>query len=555
MSFDTEALYGLLPAIYRVRDAQAAEALDDLLTSAEHAQLQALRAQLASGAGLDEIGQRDLAALEEKRLRGPLKALLTVDRRAGRGPRGEHRAALRRPVHRDRAPWAVPYIGDLVGFRPLDPELQARSAAIARRSRTRSASAAARARRPCSRSSRVTVTDWDAAVVEMFLRLAHDAVPQPPAPRPRRHGRPARTPTSSRRSGRRSIVPRTPPTCAGSRHARGRYNIPNVGIFLWRVGSQRLTDPTAFAIDDRRFTFNPLGANTQLFRAAERDTDATRLAGPVERPAADHPPRPARRPRRALRAGLSLSIEVGGDSCRCARGARRRRRVLRPVGRRGRSADRRGRTAARRRSPSTPCWVGIACPRGVAGPVRVTYPRWLAGRHRRRRVRARRGGPARAGAPRARATARRSARRWTTSPAPAPSRSPAAASFDETPVLRAAAERTARAAWRSDAAAGRCCALTGDLVVGGGDSGEVVLDGPARRRRPDRRPGAARRATQPPADAAPRPLHARPRRDAHARRRPGRDGAEPRGRGPDVRVEIEHAIVGATARRGGVDGA
>ncbi len=72
MSFDAETLQGLLPAVYRLRDAEIAESLTNLLTPAEQAKLQALRDVLESGGGLDTTQQHDLAALEDKRLRGPL---------------------------------------------------------------------------------------------------------------------------------------------------------------------------------------------------------------------------------------------------------------------------------------------------------------------------------------------------------------------------------------------------------------------------------------------------------------------------------------------------
>src|SRR5882724_9048244 len=74
MSFDIETLYSLLPAVYRIRDIELAEQLDKLLTPAEQAELQSLRQQARLTA---EEGQR-LGALEAKRQRGPLKALLSV---------------------------------------------------------------------------------------------------------------------------------------------------------------------------------------------------------------------------------------------------------------------------------------------------------------------------------------------------------------------------------------------------------------------------------------------------------------------------------------------
>ena len=40
---------------------------------------------------------------------------------------------------------------------------------------------------------------------------------------------------------------------------RGKYNIPNIGIFLWRINSYSITNSPAFRVDDRRYFFDALG--------------------------------------------------------------------------------------------------------------------------------------------------------------------------------------------------------------------------------------------------------------------------------------------------------
>ena len=45
----------------------------------------------------------------------------------------------------------------------------------------------------------------------------------------------------------------------------GKYNIQNIGIFLWRLGAYPLTKSPAFQLDAHRFLFHPLGFGTQLF--------------------------------------------------------------------------------------------------------------------------------------------------------------------------------------------------------------------------------------------------------------------------------------------------
>jgi len=65
----------------------------------------------------------------------------------------------------------------------------------------------------------------------------------------------------------------------------GKYNIPQVGIFLWRLGAWQLRDSPAVRVDDRRFLFNPLGANLQLFTRPQTEKSITHLAEPINVPA------------------------------------------------------------------------------------------------------------------------------------------------------------------------------------------------------------------------------------------------------------------------------
>jgi len=48
---------------------------------------------------------------------------------------------------------------------------------------------------------------------------------------------------------------------------RGRHNIPNLGIFLWRLQNYRITRSrakAAAAVDDGRYFFDPLGGSAPL---------------------------------------------------------------------------------------------------------------------------------------------------------------------------------------------------------------------------------------------------------------------------------------------------
>jgi hypothetical protein len=180
------------------------------------------------------------------------------------------------------ADWVVPYIGDLVGCRPLHQVLPGQAGpraevanTIAYRRRKGTASMLEQLARD--------VTGWDARVVEFFrllktsqylnhLRLENLASPD------LRHWEPLENldtacDTLAHVVDIRSIA----------RH-RGRHNIPQVGIFLFPLAAQPLHGVEAFRIDSRRFLCNPLGGNQQLFTKPEAEEEITHPAGPLNLP-------------------------------------------------------------------------------------------------------------------------------------------------------------------------------------------------------------------------------------------------------------------------------
>ena len=84
------------------------------------------------------------------------------------------------------------------------------------------------------------VTGWPAHAVEFFEQLATTQYMN----HIRLHA-PATATCASRGacSGATGLqrASRTPPRCGGRRRGAGRYNIPNIGIFLWRLQSLSLT--------------------------------------------------------------------------------------------------------------------------------------------------------------------------------------------------------------------------------------------------------------------------------------------------------------------------
>jgi hypothetical protein len=261
MNFDAQRLYELLPAIYRVRDAQQGEPL---------------KALLAVIAGQIAVIEEDLAQLYDDQF------IETC------------------------AEWVVPYLGDLVGARgiftfPEAPFSQRAQVAntLAYRRRKGTATVLEQLARD--------VTGWNANVVEYFQRLATTQYLNHPRPRnlsftSLRHLLTIRVEQKVEpgRFSRQTIhLPNwkvleylTTPFDATARTAdvrriesrRGKHNIPNVGIHLWRIESFPVEASPAFRVDARRYRFDPLGRDLPLFNHVETETDIAQLAEPINVP-------------------------------------------------------------------------------------------------------------------------------------------------------------------------------------------------------------------------------------------------------------------------------
>ena len=77
---------------------------------------------------------------------------------------------------------------------------------------------------------------------------------------------------------------------------RGKYNIPNIGIFLWRLNNYLITNGPAFKVDDRRYLFDALGKDIQLYNKPETEDEITHLAEPINVPMPYHSPGAGSRP-------------------------------------------------------------------------------------------------------------------------------------------------------------------------------------------------------------------------------------------------------------------
>ena len=240
MSFDSASLYELLPAIHRIRDAE-----------------------LAAAAGLE---------------RGPLEELLAVLAEQI-GVADEHLDQLRDDLFIETcADWVVPYIGDLIGYRSLHqnvPALASPRAEVAHTIALRRRKGTALVLEQLARD----VTNWDARAVEYFQRLC--------TTQNMIHLRPHNLQSPDLRDGAALEWIGTPFETANRtvdvRHIasrRGRHNIPNVGLHLWRIQAHAHRESPAFQTAQRRYRASPLNHDLPLYNRPRAEDDIRHLAEP-----------------------------------------------------------------------------------------------------------------------------------------------------------------------------------------------------------------------------------------------------------------------------------
>ncbi|HEY7875672.1 MAG TPA: hypothetical protein VIG64_11190, partial [Actinomycetota bacterium] len=186
------------------------------------------------------------------------------------------------------AEWVTPYIGDLISYRTLHgevPRVASPRAEVANTVRYRRRKGTASMLEQLARD----VTGWPARAVEFFELLATSQYMN--------HVRPHAQATASVRDAvsldigdgfQAGAFDGLSHTAEMRRIATsaGRYNIPNVGIFLWRVEAHRLTRSPLVDADGsgRRYRFDPLGTDKPLFGAARTEEEITHLAEPFDVP-------------------------------------------------------------------------------------------------------------------------------------------------------------------------------------------------------------------------------------------------------------------------------
>ncbi len=190
------------------------------------------------------------------------------------------------------ADWVVPYIGDLIGYRMVHgraPGAPSPRAEVAHTISYRRRKGTAAMLEQLARD----VTGWPARAVEFFERLAttqylNHLRPHAVATADMRHREALGQVTSL--AGAFDDLAHTADVRridAAASHGRGRHNIPNLGIFLFRTMPMPLVRSRLARHqggDDQRFRFDPLGADTPLFSKNDPEDEITHLATPLNVP-------------------------------------------------------------------------------------------------------------------------------------------------------------------------------------------------------------------------------------------------------------------------------
>jgi hypothetical protein len=234
-----EALYRLLPAVHRLRDADEGH---------------------------------------------PLEALVAVLSREGAVVEENIEQLLDNLFIETCADWAAPYIGGTVGYRAL---YQVEGTDVGNRAEIASTIGYRRRKGTAAVLEAIArdVTGWPAHVVEFFqitatcqhmnhVRPAHHLAPDLHDSRtlePLGHAFDTVSHTVDVRSIQQS---------RSRRSIGGKHNFPNIGLFLWRLIPMKHIRVPSTLVDNRRYVFDPLGAPRQLVNLPQPEDTITSISQP-----------------------------------------------------------------------------------------------------------------------------------------------------------------------------------------------------------------------------------------------------------------------------------
>lgn len=196
--------------------------------------------------------------------------------------------------------WVVPYLGDLVGFEPVHeagepgpvdtPEGRLRNRFLVPR---RGVANAVRDRRrkgtlAILEEGARDVADWPARAVESYKLLAWAQHVN--------HRRLHRGGTVDLRQGDLldraegpfdQLAHTVDVRCILSSHRLGKFNLPSVGLYIWRLGSYPVTATPAYCLEEvgsQCYTFSVLGNDAHLFNKPQPEPDPTHIAEELNLP-------------------------------------------------------------------------------------------------------------------------------------------------------------------------------------------------------------------------------------------------------------------------------
>jgi hypothetical protein len=237
---DEETLYKLLPSFYRIRDKESGEPFRALLQVIENEMV---------------LLKRDIDGLYNNMF------IETCNE------------------------WAVPYIGDLLGVRGIHPAIPGVFSLrpfIANTLRYRRRKGTVAVIEQVARD----ITGWPSRAIEYFHLLS--------ITQNMNHILPDSTTIDFRDTDGLELIDSSFEKAAHTADIRrisgdkSRYNIPNIGIFLWRLQSYRLDKVTASvetgSSDPVCYLFNPLGLKAPLFNNLEEENNISHIAGEADTP-------------------------------------------------------------------------------------------------------------------------------------------------------------------------------------------------------------------------------------------------------------------------------
>jgi hypothetical protein len=221
--------------------------------------------------------------------------------------------------------WIVPYIGDLVGYVPVaeaglpaDRPASENARALVPRREVAHQIRNRRARGTLALLEQLAldVANWPARAVEFFKLLVRNQNIN--------HLYPSRhcwvdlreMDALDRLDGPfDAIAHRVDLRRIDSHRRPGWFNIPSVGVFIWRLQSLSVTDTPACCIEavgPYCYTFSVLGQDAPLFLAPQPEADPTHIAGELNLPAAIRRVAFEQAPGAYYGGGLSLLIRAEG---------------------------------------------------------------------------------------------------------------------------------------------------------------------------------------------------------------------------------------------------